>query len=75
MFHNTSKRNEITPDANKSIIDKQEQTAENTSDKPTAEMQSDSQQPVVQTVVVEPEKKGKFETLKVSPLGNNVLMV
>jgi hypothetical protein len=75
MFHNTSKRNEIIPDANKSVIDKQEQTAENTSDKSTAEMQSDSQQPAVQTVVVEPEKKGKFKTLKVSPPGNNVLMV
>lgn len=74
MFHHTSKTNEVTPDANKSMIDEQNKTVENTSDRPTAEMQSDSQQPVVQTVV-EPEKKGKFETLKVFPLGNNVLTV
>ena len=77
MFHHTCKTNEITPDANKSTVDKQDKTVANGSDKSTAEMQSNSQQSVVQTIVdePEPEKKGKFETLKVSPLGKHVLTI
>jgi hypothetical protein len=74
MFHHTSKTNETTPDVNKPVVDKQEKTVGNTLHRRTAEEQSDSQKPVDQTVV-EPKKKGKLETLKVSPLGNSVLTV